>query len=88
MKTLRKVLLGTIFAALLVNIAAWWALLGNICSSPHAVQEATQNTVTYNCHGSIVFITPRQQFQLRWSVPVGFLLILALQVLKKWQPEA
>jgi len=82
MKALRKILLAAILAPLLAAVLAWWALLGNICSSPQAANDSTQNTIPYNCHGSTVFITPLQNAQLRWSIPISFLLILAARAVQ------
>jgi hypothetical protein len=87
MKVVRKFLLVAIATSLLALLATWGILLGTICSSPSTASLATQHIITYNCHGSTVFVTPLQQALLDWIVPVGFLLTLAEYLVKRWQPS-
>jgi hypothetical protein len=52
-----------------IFLALWFLLLGTICSSPRSPIVATGNTISYNCHGSIVFITSVQHASLIWLIP-------------------
>jgi len=52
-----------------VFLGFWVLLLSTICSSPRFPVAATGNTVSYNCHGSIVFITSLQHALLMWLIP-------------------
>src|SRR5580700_8485632 len=54
----------------LIGLAAWFILLGTICSSPQSPDLA--NRITYICHGSIVYITEFQHLLLTWLIPVLF----------------
>jgi hypothetical protein len=51
-----------------ICVAVWFLLLGTICSSPQSPDAA--NSITYNCHGSIVYITEFQHLLLTWLIPV------------------
>jgi hypothetical protein len=57
-------------ACALICLAAWFILLGTICSSPQSPDTA--NSITYSCHGSIVYITEFQHLLLTWLIPVLF----------------
>ena len=87
MKLLRKIILGFIIAAALGLVAEWWFLLGTICSSPTAANPQTENTILYNCHGSVVFITTVQDALLHWLIPVLFILALSGNLVRKWKPS-
>lgn len=84
MRTLGKVLFGLSFAGLLACAGAWFVLLANICSNPHTPNTATQNTIPYSCHGTIVFLTPIQQLLLEWLGPIGVFFMLASFILLAW----
>ena len=80
---MQKVLLAIIFGLIAAAVAVWWVLLGSICSEPSTPNIATQHIVPYNCHGSIVFITPLQDGILHWLVPIGFALVLVAHAIRK-----
>lgn len=84
MRTFWTVLLGLSFACLLACAGAWFVLLANICSNPHTPNAATQNTIPYSCHGTIVFLTPVDQFLLEWLGPIGVFFMLASFILLAW----
>jgi hypothetical protein len=85
-KLLRKVLLAVTMCVLAAMVLAWWFLLNTICTSPAVANALTQNTVPYNCHGSITFITPFQDAMLHWSWVPFVALLFAGNLLRKWQP--
>jgi hypothetical protein len=69
-------------ASAVICIAAWFILLGTICSSPRSPDAA--NSITYNCHGSIVYITQLQNLLLTWLIPVLFAMgFLSVAVAKR-----
>jgi hypothetical protein len=86
-KLLRKIILTFIMVAVLSLVAGWWFLLSTICSSPTAENPATENTISCNCHGSVVFITPVQDLLLHWLIPVWILLALSGNLVRKWKPS-
>ena len=69
-------LAGLGFVGLLTSVVLWFVLLSNLCLNPRTPSAATQNTIPTSCHGSIVFITPSEQFQLEWLGPIGMLFML------------
>ena len=83
MSVFRKVVLALMIAASICAIASWTFLTLTICSSPSTVSAATQHTVAYSCHGSVVFITPFQSTLLTWLVPVLFLLLVLTRAVGK-----
>ena len=64
-------------------VGAWWILLGTLCQAPSAPVAATGNVIQYNCHGSVVFITPFQNRLLHWLIPalfvVGYFALLLIR---------
>lgn len=86
MKLFRRVLLVIIMTLLAMVIAVWWHLLDGLCASPLVPDLSTGNTIAYNCHGSVVYITEFQEALLHWLIPGAFLLILVGYVVRKWQP--
>ena len=87
-KVFRKALLGVIITVLIIIVVLWWYVLSGLCASPSNPNVATQNTIAFNCHGSIVYITPLEQALLHWLIPGGFLVILAGHLVRRWQPRA
>jgi hypothetical protein len=87
LKMFRKALLVTIMTLLVLVVAVWWYLLGDLCTSPSAPNVFTRNTIPYNCHGSVVYISPLQQGLLHWLIPLGCVLVLAGHAVRKWQPH-
>ena len=75
--------LPTLFlqALTLVGLATWFLLLGTICSSP-ASPDAV-NRITYNCHGSIVYITQLQHLLLTWLIPAMFVIAFVAMAIDK-----
>jgi hypothetical protein len=66
----------------IIGIAAWFILLGTVCSSRQAPDAA--NSITYSCHGSIVYITELQHLLLTWLIPVLFVMgFIGMAVAKK-----
>ncbi len=86
MKKVRIALLRIINLTGIGIVAAWYYLLSTLCSSPRTINEATKNTVYYNCHGTVVFITPIQSLQLHWLLLPLLIIILAGYVVRMWQP--
>ena len=86
MKKVRIALLTIINLMGLGVVAAWCYLLSTLCSSPSTINEATKNTVDYNCHGTVVFITPFQSAQLHWLLLPLLILVTVGYVVRKWQP--
>jgi len=72
-KTLEKILMVCLF----VDMALWWVLLGTVCSEPWEPNVTTHHTVPFNCHGTLVFITPLRDAFLRWLMPVFLVVGLA-----------
>jgi ABC-type microcin C transport system permease subunit YejB len=80
----------------IILLGLWILLLSTICSSPRSPVAATGNTIPYNCHGSIVFITSAQHAFLIWLIPALVLTGIggvaatkkAKQRLKSGNPEA
>jgi hypothetical protein len=70
MKIKWKILACLLFIFFAGGVLVWWAMLGNICTSPSSPTTVSLNIVQYNCHGKIVFITPIQDALLNWLVPV------------------
>jgi hypothetical protein len=64
-KLLALALKGCVF----VFLGAWVFLLSTVCSSPRLPDVATRHTISYNCHGSIVFITSFQYALLMFLIP-------------------
>lgn len=56
-----------------VLFGVWIFLLSNICSSPRLPVTATGNTISYNCHGTVVFITVVQYVLLMFLIPLAIL---------------
>jgi len=83
MRRLNKILLGTAYVGAFIIVVTWIGLLGTICSAPLSASPKTNNTVPYNCHGTIVFITPLQEGLKTWLIPALFLLGLVIHVAKK-----
>ena len=83
MRRLDKILLWGAYVGAFSVVAAWWSLMGTICSAPTVASPTTDNTVPYNCHGAIVFITPLQEGLRAWLVPVGFLFVVLAYVARK-----
>jgi hypothetical protein len=67
-----KVAVCLLTAFMFTGMGVWWILLGTICQGPSVPVAATGRTVQYNCHGSVVFITPFQDRLLHWLIPVMF----------------
>jgi hypothetical protein len=86
-KLLRKVLLSVIMCILATMTLAWGFLLSTICNSPAVANPLTQNTVPYNCHGSILFISPFKDAILDWGWVPFVALIFVGNLLRKWQPN-
>lgn len=56
-------------------LLAWAVLLTSFCSHPRLPEPATQNALTYSCHGRVVSISP-QESALRYGLlPSGFFLV-------------
>lgn len=83
MRTAWKLLAGFLAACLGVGMLAWFVLLGTICSEPKAPVIATNHAIQYNCHGSIVYITPFQDALLHWLIPIMLLVMLLWKAVKK-----
>ncbi|WP_158881823.1 hypothetical protein [Rhodanobacter sp. L36] len=86
MKKVRVALLAIINVMGVGIVAAWCYLLSTLCYSPRTINEATKNTVDYNCHGTVVFITPFQNLQLHWLMLPLLIVTLAGFVVRMWQP--
>jgi len=76
-----KVILRLVQIGLGAAILGWWLLLSTICSSPK--QASGNHFITYNCHGAILFITPLQDYLLKWTIPACFVLIVFGQFIQK-----
>jgi hypothetical protein len=83
MKIAWKLLAGFLVVCLSAGMLTWFVLLGTICSEPKAPVVATNHIIQYNCHGSIVYITPFQDALLNWLVPAMLLVGLLWQAAKK-----
>ena len=77
MKRTWKILEKLLMTILIADIAVWWILLGTICSEPLESNVTTHHTVPYNCHGTIVFITPLRSALLQWLIPAFLVIGLA-----------
>ena len=88
MKILRRVLLFLIMFLVVLVVAIWWHLLDGLCVSPSVPNFSTRNTIPYNCHGSIVYLSPVQNVLLDWLIPILFMLIAAGHFVRKWKPRA
>ena len=66
-----------LYGCVAVGLAIWLFLLGTICASPTQQNPTTNYVIEYNCHGTIVFIQPIQNFLLRWLIPILFLVMAA-----------
>ncbi len=87
MKLIRRALLFVVMAAAFACVGVWTLLLRTICSSPNVANAATESTISYNCHGLIVFITPFQDFLLHWLNPFVCVLLVLCYFVHKWQPS-
>jgi hypothetical protein len=74
MNSIWNILKKVLITCLIGGVAVWWVLLGTICSEPRESNVTTHHTVPYNCHGTVVFITPLRSALLQWLIP-GLLLI-------------
>ena len=77
MKETWKILERVLMGCLIAGVAVWWVLLGTICSEPWEPNVTTHHTVPYNCHGTVVFITPLRSALLHWLIPVFVLMGVA-----------
>src|SRR6185437_8869120 len=78
-KIIEKVLL----ACLITDMAMWWLLLGTFCSEPWQSNVTTHHTVPFNCHGTLVFITPLRSTLLDWLMPVFLVVGVAWTAARK-----
>jgi hypothetical protein len=83
MRTAWKLLAGFLMVCLFAGMFAWFILLGTICSEPNAPIAATGNTIQYNCHGHMVYITPLQDGLLHWLIPAMLVAGLLWKLVKK-----
>ena len=83
MRRLNKMLLWVAYVGAFLIVVAWAGLMGTICSAPQTVSAKTDNTVPYNCHGTIVFITPLQEGLKTWLIPAAVLFAILGHVAKK-----
>jgi hypothetical protein len=52
-----------------ICLGVWIFLLSTICSSPLAPEAATGHVISYNCHGTLVFISRTQNILLYGLIP-------------------
>ena len=74
MKRTWKILETVLMTCLIADVGVWWVLLATICSEPVEPNVTTHHTVPYNCHGTVVFITPLRSGLLQWLIP-GLLVV-------------
>ena len=83
MRRLDRMILWVAYVATFLIVVAWAGLMGTLCSAPQTVSPKTGNTVPYNCHGTIVFITPLQDGLKTWLIPAAVLFAILGNVAKK-----
>jgi hypothetical protein len=52
-----------------ICLGVWIFLLSTICSSPLAPDAAAGHVISYNCHGTLVFISRTQNILLYGLIP-------------------
>jgi hypothetical protein len=68
---------------LVLGLGRWVLLLSTICSSPPAPDAATRHVISYNCHGTVVFISRIQYVLLLGLIPALLVAGLCGKVAKK-----
>lgn len=56
-------------ACVYICLGLWIFLMRTICSSPVAPDAATGHIISYNCHGTLVFISRTQNILLFGLIP-------------------
>ena len=72
-----KIVEKILMACLAVIMVTWWAVLGTVCSEPAEPSVATRHVISFNCHGTVVFITPLRSALLTWLMPMFLVMGLA-----------
>lgn len=83
MKRIWKILEAVLMTCLIAGVGVWWSLLGTICSEPREPNVMTHHTVVYNCHGTVVFITPLRSALVQWLIPALLLVGVAWTAVNK-----
>ena len=81
--TVWKILEKILMACIIGLIAGWSAVLGTICSEPLEPSVTTSHTIPFNCHGTVVYITPIRSALLTWLIPMCLLMGLAWKAARK-----
>jgi hypothetical protein len=63
------VLALTLQGFVVILLGLWIYLLSTICASPPAPNASAGNTIAYNCHGTVVFISRTQNIGLFGLIP-------------------
>jgi hypothetical protein len=70
-------------ACMFALVVLWVLVLTTLCASPLLPNPSTGNTISYNCHGTIVYITPFRHAVLIWLIPVLVLIGLCAKAANK-----
>jgi len=65
-----KIIKNILTACLAVIMGMWWVVLGTVCSEPAEPSVTTHHMIPFNCHGTVVFITPLRSALLTWLMPM------------------
>jgi hypothetical protein len=83
MRRLGRIPLFIAYAGAFSVVVTWAGLMATVCSAPKIASARTANTVPYNCHGTIVFITPLQEGLKTWLIPAALLFVILGHVAKR-----
>jgi hypothetical protein len=78
-----KIIEKILMACLAVIMVMWWGALGTVCSEPAEQNVATRHVISFNCHGTVVFITPLRSALLTWLMPMFLVVGLAWRAAQK-----
>ena len=65
-----KIIKKILTACLAVIMGMWWLVLGTVCSEPAEPSVTSHHVIPFNCHGTVVFITPLRSALLTWLMPM------------------